>query len=72
MSQSDIYQMFAYGHKYLSGSGDLILIYPKHEKLVLPMPYFRLDKSLRLWVIPFCIESDRLVHGTWIEHFSPL
>nr|WP_241878043.1 McrC family protein [Psychrobacter sp. PraFG1]UNK04456.1 McrC family protein [Psychrobacter sp. PraFG1] len=26
ISQSDIYQMFAYGHKYLAGKGDLVLI----------------------------------------------
>lgn len=69
LSQSDIYQMFAYGHKYLSGKGDLMLIYPKHEKFALPMPYFKLDSDLRLWVIPFCIESDSLVDGEWIDYF---
>lgn len=72
LSQSDIYQMFAYGHKYLSGNGELMLIYPKHEKFALPMPYFKLDSDLRLWVIPFCVESDRLVDGEWIDHFSTL
>lgn len=31
ISQSDMYQMFAYGHKYLGGEGDLFLIYPAHD-----------------------------------------
>ena len=31
LSQSDFYQMFAYGHKYCGGQGELILIYPKTE-----------------------------------------
>ncbi len=33
ISQADLYQMFAYGHKYLNGQGKLFLIYPSHEKL---------------------------------------
>ena len=32
ISQSDICQLFAYGHKYLDGSGDMMLIYPKHHQ----------------------------------------
>ena len=32
ISQSDMYQMFAYGHKYLGGKGKLVLIYPAWEK----------------------------------------
>ena len=32
LSQSDFYQMFAYGHKYLKGQGELILIYPSHDE----------------------------------------
>lgn len=72
LSQGDIYQMFAYGHKYLSGKGDLMLIYPKHEKFALPIPYFKLDSDLRLWVIPFCVESDKLVDGAWIDNLLTL
>lgn len=60
ISQSDIYQMFAYGHKYLNGSGDLVLIYPKHTHFEIPLPYFNLDQDLRLWVVPFCIQEDIL------------
>ncbi|MGE6439950.1 McrC family protein [Psychrobacter sp. NPDC078409] len=72
LSQSDIYQMFAYGHKYLSGNGDLVLIYPKHDKFTLPMPYFKLASDLRLWVIPFCVESNKLISGEWMNHFLTL
>ena len=61
ISQSDIYQMFAYGHKYLNGSGDLMLIYPKHTHFEQSLPYFKLDQDLRLWVVPFCMEQDKLV-----------
>ena len=33
LSQADFYQMFAYGHKYLQGSGDIVLIYPCYSNL---------------------------------------
>ena len=32
ISQSDYYQMFAYGHKYMNGQGKMVLIYPKWAK----------------------------------------
>ncbi|MEZ8509898.1 McrC family protein [Vibrio splendidus] len=57
LSQSDLYQMFAYGHKYLGGKGDLFLIYPAHHSFNKPIEYsFDLSDTLRLWVVPF--ESD--------------
>lgn len=62
ISQSDIYQMFAYGHKYLKGSGDLVLIYPKHSHFEQPLPCFNLDQDLRLWVMPFCAQDDVLIN----------
>lgn len=61
ISQSDIYQMFAYGHKYLNGSGDLVLVYPKHTHFEQPLPCFNLDQDLRLWVVPFCMEQNELI-----------
>lgn len=33
ITQSDIYQLFAYGRKYLGGCGDMMFIYPKHHEL---------------------------------------
>ncbi|WP_448564111.1 McrC family protein [Thalassotalea ganghwensis] len=68
LSQSDFYQMFAYGHKYLRGHGELFLIYPYHEDFQQPIQHaFNYDDKaqLKLWVVPFdisseCAEIDRL------------
>jgi len=55
ISQADLYQLFAYGHKYLGGQGDLVLIYPAWEGFEVPLePFcFDNDNQLRLWVLPF-------------------
>lgn len=58
LSQSDLYQMLAYGVNHLEGEGDMLLIYPKHEGFSAPLktPFeYRHSggKTLRLWVIPF-------------------
>ena len=48
ISQSYIYQLFAYGHKYLNDCGDMILIYPKHHQFRTTLEYFYLSEKLRL------------------------
>ncbi|NIY88113.1 McrC family protein [Vibrio campbellii] len=54
LSQSDLYQMFAYGHKYLNGEGDLFLIYPAHQSFNQPIEYsLDFSDTLKLWVVPF-------------------
>ena len=56
LSQSDFYQMFAYGHKYLNGHGDLYLIYPSHEGFTEAIEHsfdFDDEQNISLWVIPF-------------------
>ncbi|WP_281189369.1 McrC family protein [Vibrio diabolicus] len=54
LSQADLYQMFAYGHKYLNGAGELYLIYPAHECFTKPIEHsFDFCDSLKLWVVPF-------------------
>lgn len=56
MSQADFYQMLGYGHKYLEGNGNLVLIYPKHSNFDEPFEHsFNYDaqNKLRLWVVPF-------------------
>ncbi len=54
LSQADLYQMFAYGHKYLNGVGELYLIYPAHETFTKPIEHsFDFCDSLKLWVVPF-------------------
>ena len=61
LKQSDFYQLFAYGQKYLRGKGELILIHPKTNGFEKPLPVFNYDDSLKLWVVPFCLEDDKLL-----------
>lgn len=61
ISQSDIYQLFAYGKKYLGGVGELFLIFPSHSSFSEPLPPFDYSNELRLWVVPFNLDSDELV-----------
>lgn len=70
LSQSDFYQVYAYGQYYLGGQGDVGLIYPRTEAFSAPLEVFTFPQSvgLRLWVLPFCLETRR-VHfpeGCWI------
>lgn len=63
LSQSDFYQLQAYGQSYLDGEGDVVLIYPKTATFSQPLPMFEFPKTvgLRLWVLPFCLKSCLLV-----------
>jgi 5-methylcytosine-specific restriction enzyme subunit McrC len=63
LAQSDLYQMQAYGNAYLSGQGDVVLIYPKTEDFTQPLQVFEFSgsKELRLWVLPFCLENRVLL-----------
>lgn len=74
LSQSDFYQMFAYGHTYLAGAGELVLIYPHWSGLQAPLPPFVMPRpgrpgeasqSMQLWVLPFNLEhaSQGLIAG---------
>ncbi|GAW97617.1 MULTISPECIES: McrC family protein [Colwellia] len=61
LSQSDFYQMFAYGHKYLNGEGELFLIYPSHDGFNEAIKHsfdFDDNERLRLWVVPFDISAS--------------
>jgi len=69
IAQSDLYQMFAYGHKYQNGYGHMMLIYPRHERFNSPLPVFWYSESLALWVVPFCLETSSLVSGEWEMYF---
>lgn len=62
LSQSDFYQLQAYGLSYLGGRGEVVLIYPKTASFDQPLPVFEFPKieGLRLWVLPFCLKSRRL------------
>lgn len=62
LSQTDFYQLQAYGQSYLDGQGDVVLIYPKTDAFQHALPVFEFPKSerLRLWVVPFCLASRQL------------
>lgn len=62
LSQSDFYQLFAYGHRYLPASGKMMLVYPMTATFREPLPVFNYSDSLQLWVVPFNLESGELVH----------
>ena len=63
LSQSDFYQLYAYGQNYLDGKGVVALIYPKTDKFNEPLPVFQFKKpeELRLWALPFCLECEQLL-----------
>ena len=73
LSQNDLYQLFAYGHKYLEGKGDLVLIYPKTQSFEIPLPPFYYSEALTLWVIPFCLENNKLIldNTPLLSYFQP-
>ena len=54
ISQSDLYQLFAYGKKY--GVPEVALIYPKSAAFSKPVRY-RFDKDLSLVCFPFDVEA---------------
>ncbi len=73
LKQSDFYQLFAYGHQYLEGKGDLVLIYPKTERFQEPLSPFYYSEALTLWVIPFCLENNKLIldNTPLLSYFQP-
>ncbi|WP_457969052.1 McrC family protein [Acinetobacter calcoaceticus] len=67
INQADLYQMFAYGHKYLDGRGKLVLIYPMHQKFNEILPVFKFSDELILYAIPFDLKKGKLVEQNFIE-----
>ena len=56
IAQSDFYQLFAYGHKYIPPGQEhkeLVLIYPKTATFGAPLSPFTFAPGLTLWVLPF-------------------
>ncbi len=62
LSQADFYQLYAYGHHYLDGEGEIILIYPETDSFDQPLPAFDFPKpgGMKLWVLPYCLKERRL------------
>jgi 5-methylcytosine-specific restriction enzyme subunit McrC len=52
--------MFAYGHKYLHGKGAMMLIYPKTAVFPKQLPVFDYGNNLKLWVVPFDLQNEKL------------
>lgn len=75
LSQADFYQLFAYGQRYLSGAGDLFLVFPMTASFERPLGPFVFSQALRLWVVPFDLERGSLVmHDipvSWIHYNEP-
>jgi len=69
LSQSDFYQLHAYGINYLDGIGDVVLIYPRTDSFDHPLPVFDFPKAsgMRLWVLPFCLRERRLKLPTYLQ-----
>jgi len=65
ISQPDMYQLYAYGHKYLKGQDQkrLMLIYPKTDKFQEALPAFHYEDGFRLDAVPFDLEKGELVCG---------
>lgn len=59
ISQSDMYQLYAYGKKYQSKNGHvhLVLIYPKHTDFS-TLLNFKYEEELNIDVIPFDFENE--------------
>jgi 5-methylcytosine-specific restriction enzyme subunit McrC len=59
LSQSDMYQLFAYGEKYMEGKGELFLIYPRRQQFNHSLAPFEFKSGLTLKVVPYDIVNDR-------------
>ncbi|MBN3344959.1 McrC family protein [Pectobacterium brasiliense] len=71
LAQADFYQMFAYGQKYLDGSGEMYLIYPAHDDFSQPIPqHFAFSDTLKLWVVPYQITATRGERMMWMNEIS--
>jgi len=65
LSRDDFFQLFAYGQHYLSGAGELILVYPAHPDFptALPEP-FEFPDGKRLWVLALDLDTGVLSGAT--------
>lgn len=63
ISQTDLYQLYAYGHKYLKNAlqKELILIYPMTKAFNQPLADFLYEEGFRLRVVPFDLENSSII-----------
>ncbi len=67
LSQSDFYQLYAYGQKYLKGKGSMALIYPRDANFQEPLPPFDMGDALILHVLPFDLDDELLLGSECLE-----
>lgn len=65
LNQADFYQMLAYGERYMGGSGDMALIYPRSATFSRALAPFHFNSNLRVHVLPFDLDKDELID--WAE-----
>ncbi|MGK0473196.1 MAG: 5-methylcytosine-specific restriction endonuclease McrBC regulatory subunit McrC [Candidatus Azotimanducaceae bacterium] len=58
-----MYQLCAYGHKYLRDKPEkkLMLIYPETDTFFEPLPIFTYESGFELEVVPFDIDTGQLI-----------
>lgn len=68
ISQADMYQLYAYGHKFLDDDKkQLMLIYPMNPKFTEVLPVFTYEDGFTLWAVPFDVEKKTLVKAGFID-----
>lgn len=69
ISQSDMYQLYAYGKKYQSSNGRvrLLLVYPKHQNFSHNL-HFLYEPDLFIDIVPFDLENE----ATFMQHLFDL
>lgn len=72
IGQDDMYQMFAYGHRYLNGRGQMLLIYPKTKTFSTTLGPFEFSRDLKLWAVPFDLEAGRVVEVGMPDDLKPV
>ncbi|MEO6922532.1 MAG: McrC family protein, partial [Bryocella sp.] len=63
LSQADLYQVYAYGHKYLGegvGERHVCLIYPGSDTFVEPLGTFEFEPGFILHILPLDIDAGKI------------
>lgn len=70
LSEQDFYQMFAYGYRYLSQKGQIIIIYPSWSAFPLNVSIapFIFDDSFVIQIRPFELESSSADMDVFLNH----
>jgi len=73
ISQSDLYQLYAYGKKYTIGETPLlILIYPRTVSFTEPIEPFNYEGDLNLITYPFDLSGSESQHGQQVSEILSL